>query len=159
MGHWSVNPSGLAWTSSLPSVLIALTGKGLPFWNGEKERTGSTFLDWLQGNSLPLFSPKGISFSKTLLEQVEFSWLLLFSTSSLISNPREPFASCSFLENLKFFVENVSWWMVSCNPLPVTMGGMSTTFVNTSFENKRFINRWTFTNSAFGITRDAPRSS
>ena len=111
MGHWSMHPLGPISTSNLPPVLIALTEKGLPFGNGEKEWTGSTFLDWLQGDS-HLFSTQGISCSKTPLEQIEFSLLPLSLTSPLIPNPREQFASCSFLWNLKFFVEKVSWSMV-----------------------------------------------
>ena len=46
MGHWSMDPSGSVCAPNLPSVLIALTGNSLPFWNGEKEQTGSMFLDW-----------------------------------------------------------------------------------------------------------------
>ena len=52
VGHWSMHPSGPVCTSNLPPVLSALTEKGLPFWNQEKEWTGSTFLDWLQGDTL-----------------------------------------------------------------------------------------------------------
>ena len=77
MGHWSMHPSGPVCTSDLPPVLSALTEKGLPVWNGEKKWTVSTFLDWLQGDSLCLFSSKGISCSKTPIEHVEFSLLLL----------------------------------------------------------------------------------
>ena len=36
---------------------------------------------------------------------------------------------------------------------------MSTAFVNISFENKRFINGWTFSSCTFGITGDVPRNS
>ena len=36
---------------------------------------------------------------------------------------------------------------------------MSAIFVNISFENKRLINKWTFTSSAFGITGDMLRNS
>ena len=43
MGHWSMHPSVPFYTSNLPPLLSALTEKGLPFWNGEKEQTSSTF--------------------------------------------------------------------------------------------------------------------
>ena len=46
MGHWSMDLSGSVCASNLPSVLSALTENSLPFWNGEKEQTGSMFLDW-----------------------------------------------------------------------------------------------------------------
>ena len=36
---------------------------------------------------------------------------------------------------------------------------MFTAFVNMSFENKRFINGWTFASSTFGITGDVSRNS
>ena len=36
---------------------------------------------------------------------------------------------------------------------------MSTAFANISFENKRFINGWTFTSCTFGITGDVSRKS
>ena len=89
MGNWSMHSSGPVCTSNLLPVLCALTEKSLPFWNGEKEWTGSTFLDLSQGNSPRLFSSQGISCSKTPLEQVEFSLLSLSSTSPLIPNPQE----------------------------------------------------------------------
>ena len=43
---------------SISLLLCALTEKNLPIWNGEKEWTGSTSLDWLHGGSLHLFPHK-----------------------------------------------------------------------------------------------------
>ena len=95
MGHWKMHPSGPVCTSNLPPVWCTLTEKGLPFWNGEKEWTGSTFSDLSQDDSLRLFSPQGISCSKTPLGQVELPLLSLSSTSPLIPHRQEQFASCS----------------------------------------------------------------
>ena len=77
-----------------------------------KRQTGSKCLNWLQGNSLHLFSSQGISCSENPLEQVELSVLLLSSTYSLISNPRGQFAPDSFSKNVELFVKKEFWWIV-----------------------------------------------
>ena len=45
MRHWSMDPSRQICRSNRPPVLITLNERGFPFWNGEKEQTGYTFLD------------------------------------------------------------------------------------------------------------------
>ena len=70
MVHWSMHRSGPVCTSNLLPALNTLTEKG-PYI--------------LITGRYPLFSPQGIICSKILLEQVDFSLLILCSTSSLIS--------------------------------------------------------------------------
>ena len=53
IGHLIMHSSGPFCTSNLLSIL---SEKGLPFGNGEKERSSLMFLDWLQNDSLHLLS-------------------------------------------------------------------------------------------------------
>lgn len=95
--QWNIEVCFLHYSLLIQSLscIKCFNWEGLPFWNREKERTGSTFLNLLQGNSLHLFSSLGISCSETAIEQVEFSLLPLSSISLIPIHEGDLLLVCS----------------------------------------------------------------